>query len=322
MTFAIDQARPVREGEQLDITRLADYLATQLPGGSHEISALQFLHGHSNLTYLIKAGADEWVLRRPPFGNRVKTAHDMGREYRILSRLCHVYPPAPRPVLYCEDEAILGAPFYLMERRSGVILRGSPSPDRPIPPDLVRRLCETLVDRMAELHALDYRAAGLEDLGKPQGYVERQVAGWTKRYQDARTDDIPDIDRTINWLAENRPNESPVASLIHNDFKFDNLVLDPSELTKIVALLDWEMATIGDPLMDLGTTLAYWTDPGDPEPMQHHIVGPTREPGSLSRRELVERYAQVSGRDVSAMLFCYVCGLFKVAVIAQQIYAR
>jgi aminoglycoside phosphotransferase (APT) family kinase protein len=322
MTFAIDQARPVREGEQLDVARLADYLATHLPGADRELSVEQFLHGHSNLTYLIKVGADEWVLRRPPFGNRVKTAHDMGREYRILSRLCHVYPPAPRPVLYCEDEAILGAPFYLMERRSGVILRGSPSPHRTIPPDLVRRLCETLVDRMAELHALDYRAAGLEDLGKPQGYVERQVAGWTKRYQDARTDDIPDIDRTINWLAANRPVESPVASLIHNDFKFDNLVLDPSELTKIVALLDWEMATIGDPLMDLGTTLAYWTDPGDPEPMQHHIVGPTREPGSLSRRELVERYAQVSGRDVSAMLFCYVCGLFKVAVIAQQIYAR
>jgi aminoglycoside phosphotransferase (APT) family kinase protein len=322
MSFAIDQARPVREGEQLDITRLGDYLATHLPGGRCDLLVEQFPHGHSNLTYLIKAGGEEWVLRRPPFGNRVKTAHDMGREYRILSRLCQVYPPAPRPVLHCEDEAILGAPFYLMERRSGVILRGSPSPDRPISPDLVRRLCETLVDRMAELHALDYRAAGLEDLGKPQGYVERQVAGWTKRYQDARTDDIPDIDRTINWLAENRPVESSVASLIHNDFKFDNLVLDPSELTKIVALLDWEMATIGDPLMDLGTTLAYWTERSDPEPMQHHIVGPTREPGSLNRRELVERYARVSGRDVSAMLFCYVCGLFKVAVIAQQIYAR
>ena len=322
MTFAIDQARPVREGEQLDVARLADYLATALPGASRELSVEQFLHGHSNLTYLIKVGADEWVLRRPPFGNRVKTAHDMGREYRILSRLCHVYPQAPRPVLFCEDEAILGAPFYLMERKSGVILRGSPSPDRAIPPDLVRRLCETLVDRMAELHALDYRAAGLEDLGKPQGYVERQVAGWTKRYQDARTDLIPDIDRTINWLAENRPAESQAATMIHNDFKFDNLVLDPTELTKIVAVLDWEMATLGDPLMDLGTTLAYWTEASDPEPLQHHIVGPTRVPGSLTRRELVERYALVTGRDVTSMLFCYVCGLFKVAVIAQQIYAR
>ena len=225
-------------------------------------------------------------------------------------------------MLYCEDESILGAPFYLMETTRGVILRGSPSADRPMTPDLVRRLCETLVDRMAELHALDYRAAGLEDLGKPQGYALRQVTGWIKRYQDARTDDIPDMERTAAWLAENRPAESAEASLIHNDFKFDNLVLDPAELTHIVALLDWEMATIGDPLMDLGTTLAYWTEAADPEPLHFHIVGPTKEPGSLSRRELVERYAQETGRDVSNMLFCYVCGLFKVAVIAQQIYAR
>ena len=195
------------------------------------LSVEQFPHGHSNLTYLITVGAEEWVLRRPPFGNRVKTAHDMGREYRILSRLCHVYPPAPRPVLYCDDEAILGAPFYLMERRSGVILRGSPPPDRPIRPDLVRRLCETLVDRMAELHALDYRAAGLDDLGKPQGYVERQVTGWTKRYHDARTDDVPDLERTHRLAGREpaRPSR-PAPALIHNDFKFDNLVLDPGRL--------------------------------------------------------------------------------------------
>ncbi len=235
------------------------------------------------------------MLRRPPFGNRVKTAHDMGREYRILSRLRAVYPPAPRPVLYCEDESILGAAFYLMERRRGVILRGSSTADRPLTPDLIRQLCETLVDRMAELHALDYRAAGLDEVGKPQGYVERQVTGWIKRYQDARTDEVPDVERTARWLAENRPLESAKASLIHNDFKFDNLVLDPADLTRIVALLDWEMATIGDPLMDLGTTLAYWTEAADPEPLHFHIVGPTKEPGSLTRREIVERYAQVTG---------------------------
>jgi aminoglycoside phosphotransferase (APT) family kinase protein len=322
MSFSIDQARPVRDGEQLDAARLSDYLATHLPGAAGPLTVQQFLHGHSNLTYLITVATQEWVLRRPPFGNRVKTAHDMGREYRILSRLCEVYPPAPRPALYCDDESVLGAPFYLMERRRGVILRGSATADRPMTPELVRRLCETLVDRMAELHALDYRAAGLEDIGKPHGYVARQVSGWIKRYQDARTEEIPDVERTAAWLAENVPAESSEASLIHNDFKFDNLVLLPADLTQIVALLDWEMATIGDPLMDLGTTLAYWTEAADPEPLHFHIVGPTKEPGSYSRREIVERYARVTGRDVSNMLFCYVCGLFKVAVIGQQIYAR
>ena len=288
--------------------------------GSLEVE--QFPHGHSNLTYLLRVGGKEWVLRRPPFGNRVKTAHDMGREYRILSRLCHVYTPAPAPVLYCEDESIVGAPFYLMERRTGVILRGAPSPDRPMAPELVTRLCETLVDSIAQLHGLDYRAAGLDDLGKPQGYVERQVTGWTKRYHDARTDDVPDLERTALWLAENQPDQSSGATLIHNDFKFDNFVLDPGDLTRIVAVLDWEMATIGEPLMDLGTTLAYWTEPGDPAPLHRFIVGPTTQPGSLSRQGLVERYGQSTGRDIDHMLFYYVCGLFKVAVIAQQIYAR
>jgi aminoglycoside phosphotransferase (APT) family kinase protein len=318
----IDETRPVRVGEQLEIARLQDYLAAHLPAAAGPLEVEQFPHGHSNLTYLIRIGEQEWVLRRPPFGNRVKTAHDMGREYRILSRLCKVYGPAPTPVLYCEDDRILGAPFYLMERRSGVVLRGNPPPDRPMPAKLVRQLCETLVDNIALLHALDYSAAGLDDLGKPQGYVERQFTGWTKRYQDARTHDVPDLERTMTWLAANRPAELTGATLIHNDFKFDNVVLDPGDLTRIVAVLDWEMATLGDPLMDLGTTLAYWTEANDPAPLHQFIVGPTTQPGSMSRRELVERYSEATGRDVTNMLFCYVCGLFKVAVIAQQIYAR
>jgi aminoglycoside phosphotransferase (APT) family kinase protein len=316
MSAPIDEPCAVREGEQLDLERLRDYLVS----GPLEVE--QFPHGHSNLTYLLRTGDQEWVLRRPPFGNPVKTAHDMGREFRILSRLCRVYQPAPAPLLYCEDETVLGAPFYLMERRKGVILRRSPPSDRPIPPELVRQLCETLVDNLALLHGLDYRAAGLDELGKPKGYIDRQVTGWTKRYNDARTDEVPDIERTMTWLAENRPAESIGATLIHNDFKFDNFVLDPEDLTRIVAVLDWEMATIGDPLMDLGTTLAYWTEANDPAPLHQFIVGPTTQPGALSRRELVERYGQTTGRNTSHMLFCYVCGLFKVAVIAQQIYAR
>jgi aminoglycoside phosphotransferase (APT) family kinase protein len=270
---------------------------------------------------LIRLGDRELVLRRPPFGNRVKTAHDMGREYRILSRLCRVYEPAPCPVLFCEDESILGAPFYLMERRRGIILRRPPPADQPLAPDTVRRLGEALVGNLARLHAIDYEAAGLGDIGKPAGYVERQVSGWTRRYRDAQTADLAGLERAAAWLDANRPGESGV-TLVHNDYKFDNLVLDPADLTRIVAVLDWEMATIGDPLMDLGTTLAYWIEPEDLEPLRRFLVGPTTLPGSLTRHEVADRYGQVTGRDVSNMLFYYAFGLFKVAVIAQQIYAR
>ena len=262
------------------------------------------------------------MLRRPPFGNVVKSAHDMGREYRILSRLSAAYPLAPSPLLYCEDESVLGAPFYVMERRRGVILRRPPPPDRSMPAELVRGLCESLADGLALLHAVDYRAAGLEDLGKPQGYVDRQVTGWARRYTDARTNDIPALEQTARWLGENKPGDSAQPTLVHNDFKFDNLVLDPGDLTRVVAVLDWEMATIGDPLMDLGTTLGYWVEAGDPAPLHNHVVGPTTLPGSLTRRALVERYGHQTGRDVSNALFYYVFGLFKIAVIAQQIYAR
>ena len=220
----------------------------------------------------------------------------MGREYRILSRLCRVYEPAPCPLLFCDDEGVLGAPFYLMERRHGVILRKPPPADRPMPPETVRRLCESLIDGLARLHSLDYQAAGLGDLGKPEGYVERQVSGWSRRYRDAQTDDVPGLDRAADWLAANRPAESG-AALIHNDYKFDNLVLDPDDPGRIVAVLDWEMATIGDPLMDLGTTLGYWIEPTDPVPLRRFLAGPTALPGSLTRRELGLRYCEAVGRD-------------------------
>ena len=321
MSFEIDEAGPVRDGEQIDEARLGTYLAAHLAGASGPLIVEQFLHGHSNLTYLIHLGDRELVLRRPPFGNRVKTAHDMGREYRILSRLSPVYPPAPRPVLFCEDDEVLGAPFYLMERKRGVILRRPPRGDHPLPPELVRRLGESLVENLARLHALDDQAAGLGDLGKPEGYVERQVTGWARRYRDAQTNDVPPLEQAAAWLAGNRPGESG-AAMIHNDYKFDNLVLDPDDLTRIVAVLDWEMATIGDPLMDLGTTLGYWIEPGDREPLRRYLFGPTTAPGNLNRREVAERYEQATGREVSNVLYYYVFGLFKVAVIAQQIYAR
>jgi aminoglycoside phosphotransferase (APT) family kinase protein len=317
----LDKAHPVREDEKLDVGRLEPYLRQHLPEFQGPLTIEQFPHGHSNLTYLLRFGDREMVLRRPPFGNQVKTAHDMGREFRVLSRLSKVYPPAPAPYLYCEDESVLGAPFYVMERRHGIVLRKLLPRGFQLGPETMRRLSAALIDNLARLHTLDYQAAGLGDLGKPAGYVQRQVAGWTERYRKAQTEDVPAVDQLAQWLAQNRPPERG-AALIHNDYKFDNLLLDPRDLPRIVAVLDWEMATIGDPLMDLGTSIAYWVEAGDPRLLQAFVVGPTAFPGSLTRRELVERYQAKTGFDVSNMLYYYCFGLFKTAVIIQQIYAR
>ncbi len=320
MTHHLDTAAPVRPGEELPVAALEAYLSQRLPAASGPLTVEQFPRGHSNLTYLLRWGDQEFVLRRPPFGNQVKTAHDMGREFRVLSRLCAVYPAAPRPLLYCDDNHVLGAPFYVMERRRGVILRGGDS-GGAIDPPTARRLSKALIDNLARLHSLDYKAVGLADLGKPEGYVARQVTGWVNRYANARTDPLPEMDRVAQWLTDHQPAESD-AALVHNDYKYDNLVLDPGNLTQIVAVLDWEMATVGDPLMDLGTTLGYWVESGDPESVRANAFGPTDLPGSLTRRELVVRYADRTGRDVSGMLFYYCFGVYKIAVIIQQIYAR
>ncbi|MEZ6051052.1 MAG: phosphotransferase family protein [Planctomycetaceae bacterium] len=322
MTISIDQPRVIRKGEELDTAALENYLLAELPGASGPLSVEQFPSGFSNLTYLIRLGDQELVLRRPPFGNQVKSAHDMSREYRVLSRLCEVYPPAPRPLVFCQDHNVIGDDFYVMERRKGVILRQSNAPSELTNnPDLVHRLCESFIDNLADLHLLDYTAAGLGDLGKPVGYVERQVTGWARRYEKARTDHYADVERLSTWLVENLPGDGG-AVLVHNDYKYDNLVLDPNDLTRIDAVLDWEMATIGDPLSDLGTTLAYWTEASDPPLSRMINFGPTTIPGSFTRRELVDRYADRTGLDVSNIQYFYVFGLFKLAVILQQIYAR
>jgi aminoglycoside phosphotransferase (APT) family kinase protein len=252
----------------------------------------------------------------------------MGREYRVLRHLAPLYPKAPRALAACDDPAVLGAPFYLMERVRGVILRRPTlPPGLDLPPERMRALAEAAVDGLAELHSVDYRDAGLADFGRPVGYVERQVSGWSERWRKARTDDVPDLDRAAAWLAEHLPPLSEdrgeaVAVLLHNDYKYDNLVLSPEDLTRIRAVLDWEMATVGDPLMDLGTSLGYWIDPDDPPAARHLPTGPTIHPGNLSRAEVVERYAKQTGRDVSGILFYYVFGVFKIAVIAQQLYYR
>jgi aminoglycoside phosphotransferase (APT) family kinase protein len=321
MATHLDEAGPVRTGEELPAEHLQAYLRQQLPELSGPLTVEQFPAGHSNLTYLLHVGSNDLVLRRPPFGNQVKTAHDMAREYRVLSGLHPIYEPAPRPHLYCADEAILGAPFYIMQRRRGVILRNNLPPGLTIDPATARQLGFALIDNVARLHSVDYAAAGLADLGKPEGYVARQVHGWIKRFSDAKTDDCPALERAARWLSEHIPAETGRA-MIHNDYKYDNLVLDPGDLTRIVAVLDWEMATIGDPLMDLGTTLGYWVEADDPPGLRQLAAGPTYLPGSLTRRELVERYQERTGRALSDGQFYYCYGLFKIAGIVQQIYAR
>jgi aminoglycoside phosphotransferase (APT) family kinase protein len=293
---------------------------------------------------LTQAVPTEFVLRRPPFGNTVKTAHDMRREFDVLSKLSAVYEPAPKPILFCGDDAVIGSEFYLMERRNGLIVRGqfpagyeivSGSPpfkggvadpayfagSDGVVTDDARNVCQSFIQNLADLHQLDYKAAGLENLGRVEGYNRRQVEGWTKRYFAAKTHDWDALERSIEWLNANIPAESG-ASLIHNDYKFDNVMLDPENLGRITAVLDWEMVTVGDPLMDLGTTLGYWMSADAGEEMLNMPFNPRVLMENISRSELVEMYEESLGRKVPDMLFYHVFGTFKIAVIAQQIYAR
>ena len=311
----------VRQGEEIDATKLSAFLNAQPGLDCGDVAVLQFSAGSSNLTYLIRVGGVEFVLRRPPFGNTVKTAHDMEREFRVLCRLSKVYPPAPKPILFCDDVTVIGSEFYLMERRRGLIIRGRAPQELIDSPELQRPICESFIQNLVDLHSLDYKRAGLADLGKPEGYCGRQVQGWTKRYVAAKTDELPEIDRVISWLNDNIPSASN-AALVHNDYKFDNIMLDPDDFTKITAVLDWEMVTIGDPLMDLGTTLGYWMSADAGDAMLNMPFNPRVLMENISRKDLVEMYAASSRHEIPNMLFYYVFGTVKIAVIAQQIYAR
>lgn len=335
----MSETSTIRSGEEIDQESLAKYLNAHF-GGS-EIAIAQYRSGSSNLTYLVQFEDKDYVLRRPPVGNTVKTAHDMRREFDVLSKLSVVYPPAPKPLLFCDDESVIGSEFYLMERRRGLIIRGQTGQYRPSErvveseerddfgekvtlensDDLRLKVCRSFIRNLSDLHALDYKAAGLNNLGKPEGYCRRQVEGWTKRYFAAKTDEHPELESALKWLNKNIPVESG-ASLIHNDYKFDNIMLDPDDLTKITAVLDWEMVTSGDPLMDLGTTLGYWMSADAGEEMLNMPSNPRVLMENISRRELAEIYAEASGRDISNIHYYYVFGTFKIAVIAQQIYAR
>jgi len=320
MVSLCDQAGTVRKGEELDVDRLRPLLNEYFASGE-TVSVEQFPGGHSNLTYLVRMGSREVVLRRPPFGSKVRSAHDMAREYRVLSKLHAAYPVAPKAILYCDDPSILNAPFYLMEPIHGMIIRRDPPPDVPFLPEAARKLSEAFLDNLVRLHQVDYAAIGLDDLGKPKGYLERQVKGWIERYHNSRTHDLPEVERISTWLIEQMP-ASQGTALIHNDYKYDNVVLDPADSTKIVGVLDWEMCTIGDPLTDLGTALAYWVDPQDPQELQEIRTAPTTLPGTLSRAHLLERYVAATGVDSRDMCFYLTFARFKVAVILQQIYYR
>lgn len=318
----VDQPTKIREGETLDPNAVESFLKENVAGLSGPIEIKQFPSGFSNLTYSVRMGDREMILRRPPFGKKAKTAHDMGREFRILSALHPVFPYCPKPLAYTEDLAIMGCSFYVMERIQGIILRRDLPPGLTFTPADARTLCENTIDLQHRLHALDYNAIGLADFGKPEGYVRRQVEGWSRRYRDAKTPDVPDYEDVMTWLAENQPADSPNPCIIHNDYKFDNLVLNPQNPLKIIGILDWEMATLGDPLMDLGSSLAYWINRDDPEEFQAMRMLPTTVEGMMTRREVVDRYARKSGRTLDNVDFYYTFGLFRLAVIAQQIYYR
>jgi aminoglycoside phosphotransferase (APT) family kinase protein len=303
---------------EFDLALLNQYLQQHSPGIGEIKNITRFTGGYSNLTYSLQTANKEYVLRCPPAGANIKSAHDMGREFKVLSLLKPHYAKVPAPIIYCDTGNIIGSPFYIMEKLDGIILRAASTPKMNIPAETFSSLSAILVDNLVELHALDIHATGLAQLGKPGGYVQRQVEGWTKRYYTAETDTIETINAVAKWIQENQPKQQAY-TLLHNDYKYDNVLLSDN-LSHIVGVLDWEMATIGDPLMDLGAMLAYWFEEGEGDIFKHYNL--SWLPGNFTRRQIIDRYAKQSGRDLSGILFYYVFGLFKNAVIAQQIYHR
>lgn len=317
------ETMPIREDEDFDHDRLSAYLRGKLPGAEQPLEIVQFGGGHANLTYLLRYGAQEYVLRRPPIGPVAATAHDMGREYRVLSVLHRAYPLAPRAFLFCDDPAVIGAQFFVMERRRGTVVR------RVIPPEfgggrdpaINQSISEALVDALADLHDVDYRSIGLETLGKPEGFLRRQIDGWFGRYERAKTREVKLVDDLVKWLRDRQP-ASPPPALLHNDWRLDNMMLDANDAGRVEAVFDWDMCTLGDPLCDLGTLLASWMEAGEGLSGASAGTMPSNVPGFLTRRAAVERYGARHGVDVSTVPYYYVFGLFKIGVVLQQIYHR
>lgn len=306
--------------EPQGLENLFPYLESHLGIHVTDTVITQFKGGYSNLTFLIHSPIGDWVLRRPPLGLKITKGHDMVREYRILEALKKAgYAKIPDPILCCEDESVIGAPFFIMEKVDGLILRNRIPTGLDLGPAFFHQLSTNTLDGLLELHQLEIQKSGLAKMGKPGGYVERQVIGWSERYFQSKTNELPEMEKTSRWLLENMP-KVEFSGFIHNDYKYDNLVLEGPENPSIKAVLDWEMATVGDPLMDLGTSLAYWAEPDDPDILKMFSL--TRVPGNLTRQQAIQYYGSRSKLPIDNIVFYYAFGLFKVGVIAQQIFKR
>ncbi len=313
---------PVRKGEDLDWPALDRYLKSALPHLEGEAKISQFAGGKSNLTYRLKYANDDLVVRRPPFGTKSKTAHSMIREYRVMSELRPVYASVPETLCYSDDESIMGCEFYVMRKVDGLLISKQIPAEWNFTADDTRRFCTGFWEKLIELHQVDYIVAGLEDFGKPQGYVERQVLGWNRRFEKALTPDVDPFATVRDWLVASMPPESQRHSILHGDFRIDNVILDQQNPCNVLAVLDWEICALGDPLMDLGNSLAYWIQDDDPPEMKQLLVQPSNAPGMLTRREILHLYQDRTGIDTSDFSFYQVYGYWRLAVILQQIYFR
>jgi aminoglycoside phosphotransferase (APT) family kinase protein len=318
----IDGAVAVRAGEEVDLSKVGAYLKALGLSLLGEPTLTQFPGGASNLTYQISYENIDLILRRPPFGHIAKSAHDVVREAQIMKLLRPVYPAVPEIYAICEDLGVIGAPFYVMQRLVGIIPRQEFSPEMGLDAPKTRQLCLRVLDKLIELHQLDPHTAGLDHLGKGEGYVARQVDGWSKRFRAARTDDVGDFESVMGWLLDKQPKQEVAIRLIHNDFRFDNVVLDAADPLQVIGVLDWEMATLGDPMMDLGSSLAYWVQADDDAFMLGSRRQPTNAPGMLTRKEVIAYYGEKTGWSVANFDFYEVYGLFRLMGIVQQIYKR
>ncbi|GAB5382039.1 MAG: phosphotransferase family protein [Aliiglaciecola sp.] len=318
---AIDTAGNVRRGEELDLQKLNPWLVEQLGDVSGIPEVTQYSGGASNWTYCLAYPEKEIILRRAPKGTKAKGAHDMGREYRLQKALKPVYPYVPEMLAHSNDDSLIGSEFYVMEKFTGLIPRKNLPRGVSLDKAQTRELCLKALDSLIELHQVDYKAANLEHLGKGVGYTQRQIEGWTARYSKAKTWNVPKAKYVMNWLRNNIPANEHIC-ITHNDFRFDNLVLDAEQPTNILGVLDWELATLGDPLMDLGNSLAYWVEAGDDRIAKGTRRQPTHLDGMLTRQEVIDYYLQKTGFKVDDFTFYEVYGLFRLAAIAQQIYYR